>query len=519
MKKVIKGILLIYGIFGVPFLSNSQTVPSYVPTNGLIAWWPFNGNANDVSGNGNNGTVFNALLTTDRYGNNNSSYLFNSSSSSHISLNNSIGNFGTSNFTISWWQSRIFTNAASASCVFGKRNAIGLGNLIQTNSNPGFEIRQGTSNPDYVADNGVSVYNSPDWFHSVVVRKDTQILVYVNGSLTHTFSNPIIQNLNNNALAEIGARYAGSSLVQLFNGKIDDLGIWNRALTSNEIQKLYISECSDSTIFQPINITSNIGNNANFSIAFSGNSINYIWQSNSVGLGWQNVPNIGQYNGVNSNNLIVNNLGVSNHNQLFRVIANRIGCPNDTSKQVNLIISNIANDSILINRLRMDSVICSNRVNNLVNDSNQKITTIGLLNTELNSKNSIITFLQNDTTAKADTIKNLRLALLNKHDTVYVSSVITSDTLKISITTGLSSTSGLINRILVYPNPASTLLHIDLQTPGHFIATITGITGQTVITPTSGTIDISTLANGLYILNIYDHDNKLLSTNKVMILR
>jgi hypothetical protein len=32
-------------------------VPSYVPTNGLVGWWPFNGNANDESGNGNNGTV------------------------------------------------------------------------------------------------------------------------------------------------------------------------------------------------------------------------------------------------------------------------------------------------------------------------------------------------------------------------------------------------------------------------------------------------------------------------------
>ena len=28
-----------------------------VPTNGLVAWYPFNGNANDSSGNGNNGTL------------------------------------------------------------------------------------------------------------------------------------------------------------------------------------------------------------------------------------------------------------------------------------------------------------------------------------------------------------------------------------------------------------------------------------------------------------------------------
>ena len=43
----------------------------------LVAYYPFNGNANDASGNGNNGTVNGATLTTDRFGNANSAYLFN----------------------------------------------------------------------------------------------------------------------------------------------------------------------------------------------------------------------------------------------------------------------------------------------------------------------------------------------------------------------------------------------------------------------------------------------------------
>ena len=51
-------------------------VPSYVPTNGLVGWWPFNGNANDESGNGNNGTVNGATLTTDRFGNADKAYSF-----------------------------------------------------------------------------------------------------------------------------------------------------------------------------------------------------------------------------------------------------------------------------------------------------------------------------------------------------------------------------------------------------------------------------------------------------------
>ena len=56
-----------------------QSVPSYVPTNGLVGWWGFNGNANDESGLGNNGTVVGATLTNDRFGNFNGAYRYNGS--------------------------------------------------------------------------------------------------------------------------------------------------------------------------------------------------------------------------------------------------------------------------------------------------------------------------------------------------------------------------------------------------------------------------------------------------------
>ena len=46
---------------------------------GLVAHYPFNGNANDESGNGNNGIVYGATLTVDRFGNTNKAYDFNGS--------------------------------------------------------------------------------------------------------------------------------------------------------------------------------------------------------------------------------------------------------------------------------------------------------------------------------------------------------------------------------------------------------------------------------------------------------
>lgn len=46
------------------------------PTNGLVGYYPFNGNANDASGNNNNGVVTNVTLTTDRTGAANKAYQF-----------------------------------------------------------------------------------------------------------------------------------------------------------------------------------------------------------------------------------------------------------------------------------------------------------------------------------------------------------------------------------------------------------------------------------------------------------
>jgi hypothetical protein len=57
---------------------------SQIPTNGLIAWYPFNGNANDESGNGINGTVNTAIPAPDRFGNANSAYSFDGTNRSII---------------------------------------------------------------------------------------------------------------------------------------------------------------------------------------------------------------------------------------------------------------------------------------------------------------------------------------------------------------------------------------------------------------------------------------------------
>jgi hypothetical protein len=67
-KNFFIGIVLIFLATGSPAFGG--------PIDHLIAYYPFDGNAADMTGNGNNGTVFGAALTADRFGNPNSAYKF-----------------------------------------------------------------------------------------------------------------------------------------------------------------------------------------------------------------------------------------------------------------------------------------------------------------------------------------------------------------------------------------------------------------------------------------------------------
>ena len=72
MKKILTLLL----ISAISQMLNAQ-IPSYIPKDSLVGWWPFNGNANDESGHKLNGTVTGASLTNDRFNSSNSAYDFN----------------------------------------------------------------------------------------------------------------------------------------------------------------------------------------------------------------------------------------------------------------------------------------------------------------------------------------------------------------------------------------------------------------------------------------------------------
>ena len=210
-------------------------VPSYFPTNGLVGYWPFNGNANDQSGNGNNGTVNGATLTTDRFGNSNSSYEFNGTSNK-INFGSSQSLINLSNFTYSVWINRS-TNCANDGIIISNYGGNWAGNLLfgKLTGSGNTQIRLHKLNQTTGSETGI-VDNQ--WINLVAVKDINSIKIYKNGVLIQTTDLTNFVSINNTSFPfVIGGGGWGNS--NYFMGKVDDLGVWNRALSQQEITTMY----------------------------------------------------------------------------------------------------------------------------------------------------------------------------------------------------------------------------------------------------------------------------------------
>ena len=231
--KVIKLWLLI--LLNLLSVFTFSQIPNYVPSNGLVAWYPFNGNANDASVLGNNGTINGATLTSDRNSSANSAYYFD----------------GTNDNIIAAPISAI-TNSVSISLWIKNDNNSGQWNGIitnQPNSNGGFLLQEHSSNKyDWTVAKGSGYHDlwsvssiTNQWDHFVCIIYNNQMKIYINGSLDNS-SNIGSSILSSSGNLCFGSRYSN----EWFKGKLDDIGIWNRALTQQEITGLYNS-CTPNT--------------------------------------------------------------------------------------------------------------------------------------------------------------------------------------------------------------------------------------------------------------------------------
>ena len=231
----------------------SQNIPSYLPSNGLVGWWPFNGNANDESGNNYDGTTINAVLSEDRFGNLNEAYTFDGVGSAVTISNNSELDL-TANFSIGCWF-RSFSNVEPGNALmivnkhsagqdnsgytFGLWNPITVaGGILNCQGPPHFDYETYPNEPQ-------AVIQDTNWHQGLVsYNDDLNLLTYfLDGVLVDTI-NISLEIDNNNHFLMFGAGSFGGTTpnTNFFNGSLDDIGIWNRALSIEEIAALFTGE-------------------------------------------------------------------------------------------------------------------------------------------------------------------------------------------------------------------------------------------------------------------------------------
>jgi len=208
------------------------TALSLPPALGLVAYYPFNGNANDESGNGNNGTVNGATLTTDRFGNPNCAYSFDGINDG-ISGSTTNWPYSNSPRTISLWgYIHTLPTANGFFLTYGQQTTSHINSVY-------FQYVEGFGKTVVYAgflDDIQTLYNySLDtWYHIVATFNGTIAKIYVNGIFVSEANKSNWNTLS--SAFHFGSLDNGTSFL---NGAVDDIRIYDRVLTNYEIEQLF----------------------------------------------------------------------------------------------------------------------------------------------------------------------------------------------------------------------------------------------------------------------------------------
>jgi hypothetical protein len=248
--------------------SSKIILPNYINTDGLIAYYPLNNDTKDYSGNNNDGINNGATLTTDRFGNTNKAYQFDGTSN-YFQFSDGNLPTGNSNRSFSMWIKYQPTNSDWASILsYGTGTLKGEHNLLLINQN-------GILDFDYFNLNSIttdSAVKQNEWYHVVYIFDNTiGTQIYINGKLQALNLGGIALNTNNinsinttlNGSMYIGRATQISSFPYYFKGAIDDIKIYNRALSQSEINSLFTENVciSNITVTDTLKISSISGIN------------------------------------------------------------------------------------------------------------------------------------------------------------------------------------------------------------------------------------------------------------------
>lgn len=213
------------------FFLSLFSINIYAQDNNLIAYYPFNGNANDESGNGNKGKVFKASPTLDRFGKSDNAYFFNGSSG-YINIGSEVFTRKIQDFSYALWVKTDYSGHINT--LLSKRHD-GDGSwytLTIENNKP--QIMLDGAGWFYVVSSSTAI-NDNQWHFVVATKESSKYSLYVDGALegqgydsrgVDSYDSPM----------HIGHHGAWNNY---FNGSIDDVRIYDKALSMSDIQSLW----------------------------------------------------------------------------------------------------------------------------------------------------------------------------------------------------------------------------------------------------------------------------------------
>lgn len=235
----------------------------------LIAHYTLNGNAIDFSGNNNHGNIFGASPTADRLGATNSALSFDGTDD-FVFVGNIIDPSIRTGLTIEAWfkiESPIMTPNKYVGVSFGTKLTGEL--ALRVNDDVNKRLQAFVSNGVSSSTNANSTSASTDatfsyntWYHVIATYQDGNVNLYLDGALQSTFGSNgtggSFSDLQSASELLIGKAYNSQNTPRFFKGKMDEVKIYNKALTSCDIEKIHQSTLLSTSEEESLNIENDL---------------------------------------------------------------------------------------------------------------------------------------------------------------------------------------------------------------------------------------------------------------------
>jgi len=429
------------------YFSRAQNIATPLDS-ALLACFPFSGNANDVSGNNNNGIVNGAVLAADRLGNPNSAYSFNGSNQ-NIIIQNFSSQIVTNEQSISFWATanQYYTRSPFLMTPDDPSNRYNIhiyyGNQL-SNSQTFWDFGNiSSSGRLYTFPSPLP--NSGQWDHWVFVTSAAGAgfqKCYKNGVLiftksgSSTFSNAQLKNLL------IGGGVGTGASFLWFAGSIDDVKIYERVLIQNDVNQLFSNNiiCCTSPSLTVSNATVCAGSNAVLTVSGAGT---YSWSTGAV-----------------TNTISVTPLSTT----VYSVTGNNGGCLGSSTSTV------VVNQLPSLNIAASETLICKgDQVTLIVSGANTFTWQPGNLNG--------LSAIYSPTATQVFTVSGTDANNCTSTQTILID---------VNICTGIISNGTEIVLFSVYPNPANdnVIVYYPSSSMSEIFFEISDVTGKIIKTKT-----------------------------------